>query len=98
MAKTYNQPILQQDANQNVIQESYLSGMKFVGEYTGTNLIYRGYARPGVATSEAKWQICKMTYDGDDNVTNIDWPEADNGSASSEFIFVWDDRASYTFS
>lgn len=95
---TYNQPILKEDAQGNVIQESYLSDMAFRGEYTGTNLIYRGYARPGASTGAQVWQICRLTYDGSNNITSITWPEASNGSASSEFIFEWDERASYTYS
>jgi hypothetical protein len=70
--------------------------MKFRGEYSASNLIYKGYARPGTATSAAGWQIAKITYSGS-NVTQIDWPES-GGIPSSEFNFVWDDRASYTYS
>jgi hypothetical protein len=96
VAKTYKQPILKEDAQGNVIQESYVGDMKFRGEYSGGNIIYKGYARPGTATSTAAWQIAKLTYSGS-SITQIDWPQ--NGSiASSEFIFVWDDRATYTYS
>lgn len=96
MSKTFHQPILQQDANANVIQESYLSGMKFRGEYSGANLIYKGVARPGSATNAAVWQICKITYSGA-NLTQVDWPEDSNGNPSEEFIFAWDLRAGYIY-
>jgi len=96
MTKTFHQPILQRDANDNVIQESFLSGLKFRGEYSGTNLIYKGAARPGSATSAAVWQICKITYSGA-NLVQVDWPEDSNGGASEEYVFVWDDRATYTY-
>jgi len=96
MTKSFNQPVLKEDAYGNVIAESYLSDMKFRGEYSTGNIIYRGYARPGTATSAAKWQIAKLTYSGSD-LTQVDWPQS-GGIASSEFIFVWDDRATYTYS
>ncbi len=97
MTKTYNQPILKLDANHNVLQESYLGDMTFRGEYTGSNLIYKGLARPGSSESAAVWQIAQLTYDGS-NITEILWAEDSNGSASSEFVFVWADRATYTYS
>lgn len=97
MTTGFNQPILQRDAQDNVIQESFLSGLKFRGEYTASNLIYKGVARPGTATSVAKWQICKLTYSGSD-ITQIDWPQDALGHASEEYNFIWDNRASYTYS
>jgi hypothetical protein len=96
MTKTFNQPILKKDANDNVIQDSF-ADRAFQGEYTGTNLIYRGYARPGTATSVSTWQIAKLAYDGANNVLSIKWPQS-GGIASSEYIFKWDDRAGYTYS
>lgn len=96
MTKTYKQAILKEDAQGNVIQESYVGDMKFRGEWVGGNLIYKAYARPGTATSAAAWQIAKLTYSGS-SITQIDWPQS-GGIASSEFIFVWDDRAAYTYS
>lgn len=96
MSKTFNQPILQRDANGNVLQESFLSGMKFRGDYTGDTLIYKGLARPGTPTSVSAWQISKQTYAGE-NITQVDWPEDTNGSPSEEYIFSWDNRASYTY-
>jgi hypothetical protein len=92
-----HQTILKRDANGNVIQESYTGDMAFLGEYTGANLIYKAFARPGALTSVAKWQIAKLTYSGA-NVTAIQWPQDTLGHASSEFNFIWDNRASYTYS
>lgn len=93
---TYYQPILKRDADGNVLQDTY-SDRTFRGEYTGTNLIYRGYARPGTATSVAKWQIAKLAYDMSNNLLSVTWPQASNGAPSSEYIFEWDDRATYTY-
>lgn len=98
MAKTYNQTILKKDADGNVIQNSYITDMSFRGEYTGTNLIYKAYARSGASEDALVWQICKLAYDGSNNLISVKWPQASNGAASSEFNFSWTDRATYTYS
>lgn len=95
----FNQPILKRDAQHNVCQESYINDTAFRGEYDGNNnLIYKGYARPGADEQDSVWQIAFLTYDGNNNVTSITWPQGINGAASSEFNFVWNDRATYTYS
>lgn len=92
-----SQPSVKKDPNNVNIQESYLNGMKFRGEYSGGNLIYKGYAKPGADTAEDVWQIAQLTYSGSD-VTQVDWPQDSNGVASNDFRFAWDDRATYTYS
>ena len=62
------------------------------------NPIYIGKAKVGVSTSEAKWQISKQTYDGNDSLTRKEWPQNSEGKASSEYEFVWADRLTYTYS
>lgn len=57
------------------------------------NLIYLGTAEPGAATSDSAWRIKKMTYNASNQITNVQWP-----SASTLFSFVWDNRATYTYS
>lgn len=48
---------------------------EFRGEYDGSsNLIYKGFARPGTPTSANFWQVAKLTYDGSGNVLSILWP------------------------
>ena len=65
--------------------------------YAGTsNIEYAGFARPGAAEDEAVWQLTYFEYDGD-NLTSVKYPEDPDGLVSNEYIFVWDDRASYTF-
>ena len=55
--------------------------------------IYIGWATPGVSTSASKWKIRKFTYDGNGQVTNIQFANGDVG-----FNFVWDLRATaYTY-
>jgi len=62
-------------------------------EYTGTSLTYHGVAKPGTATSAARWQIKKYTYDGNGNVTSIKFADGTN-----DYVAVWDNRAGYTYS
>ena len=99
MSQNVNQTILKRDANGNVLQETFYADMAFRGEYDGDGFMtYKGYARPGSAEGDLVWQIALLDSDADGNVTSITWPEAANGSASSEYIFSWTDRATYTFS
>jgi YD repeat-containing protein len=62
---------------------------------SGTNnaTIYIGKTKPGNAKTTAKWQIQKLTYDANGLVSDIQWPNGDNS-----FSYVWNDRASYSFS
>lgn len=62
------------------------------------NPIYLGRARAGTPTSEAKWQIQFITWDANQSVTSVEWPQNALGNASTEYEFEWDERASYTFS
>jgi len=57
------------------------------------NAIYVGRAQPGTANSAASWQIYKMTYDGSNNMTALNWAQG-----SDNFEFVWNDRTTYTYS
>lgn len=63
-------------------------------EYDGnSNPIYLGQATPGTATSVALWQIRKLTFDGNSNVTAIKY-----ANGSSNFDAVWDDHGSLSYS
>lgn len=59
---------------------------------SGTNPIYIGIALPGSALSGAVWQIKKMIYDSNGNVTTVQW--ADSGNFSQ----IWNNRASLSYS
>ena len=62
-------------------------------DYNGGDFpIYIGTAPSGSATDDEAWQIRKFTYDGNDNVTAIQY--ADTGASNQ----VWDDRASLIYS
>lgn len=62
------------------------------------NALYIGKAKVGALTSEAKWQISFQVYDANNAVTSKTWPQNSEGNASSEYEFVYDDRAGLTFS
>ena len=62
------------------------------------NPIYLGRAKAGTATTEPYWQIRAIAYDGNQGVTDVTWPQNDEGNASAEYEFTWSDRATYTYS
>ena len=92
-----SRPLGYKDAQGNLIPDSF-NDEAFQGQYSGTNLIYKGFARPGSATSAAVWQIAFLTYDGSNNLTSIMWPQNTFGAASNDYQFIWDNRAGYTYS
>jgi hypothetical protein len=96
-ALTATRPFGKLDAQARVIPSSF-GDLAFQGAYSSNNLIYFGQARPGSSTSDAVWKISYLTYDGSGNLLTIQWPQDTNGNASSEYIFIWEDRAGYTYS
>lgn len=62
-------------------------------EYDGnSNPIFIGQAAPGTLPAAASWQIRKLTFDGNGNVTQIKY-----ASYTMTFDQVWDDRVSLTY-
>lgn len=93
-----NRPLGQLDNNYRLDPDSF-NEESFRGEYDGNdNLIYKGLAKPGSSTALAVWQISKLTYDANDNLLKVEWPQNAYGVASSTYDFIWDDRATYTYS
>lgn len=90
-------PRLRQDTSLQFVQSTYNDERTFRGDYTGTDLIYRGYAVVGADTSVAVWQIAKLAYDGSHNVLSIKWPVNSSGATSSDYGFIWDNRAALTY-
>jgi hypothetical protein len=72
--------------NWNGQQES-ASG-RLIDYVGGTNPVYIGKAYPGTATSDPFWQICKLTFDVNNNPTSIQY-----AGGSWGYDFVWDNRA-----
>lgn len=63
-------------------------------EFDGNNNpIYIGRAPAGSAKTDAVWQIRRLTFDGNNNPTDIKY-----ANGSPEFAFVWNDRASFSYS
>ena len=60
--------------------------------YSGGNPIYIGRAAPGMATSAAAWQICKLTWSGSD-CTAVEF-----AGGTNDYDQVWDDRAGLAYS
>jgi len=56
------------------------------------NVEYMGYAAPGTSTATAGWKIIKNTWTSG-NITASGF-----ASGRAEFIFKWDDYASYSYS
>lgn len=83
------------DRREFIVQDSEV-GYRAVNDGNG-NPTYLGRAKIGTATSADSWQIRKITYDGNQGVTAIQWAES-GGIASSDFIFIWDDVLTYTYS
>ena len=57
------------------------------------NAEYIGEASPNTGKGEAKWRIKKLTYDINQNATDIQW-----AGGTSEDNQVWDNRASLSYS
>ena len=62
------------------------------------NVLYLGFAKAGVADDEAKWQISFHAWDANNSLTSKTWPQNNESNPSTEYEFVCDDRATYTFS
>ena len=63
-------------------------------EYDGNSLlIYVGQALTGSLTSEPKWAIQKLSYDGNGNLVSVLWA---NGDYS--YCYIWDNRTTYPYS
>ncbi len=65
---------------------------------TGKKLQYYGmFAAPNAKTSDAVWQIQRMAYDADADLTAVEYPRNADGDASAAYSFVADNYASYTY-
>ena len=85
-------------STQGIVSTDSFLDEAFYGDYQGgLNLIYKCFARPGSSTSIPVWQIAKLTYDGNNNVTLIQWPLNSSGLASNAYEFAVDLRTSYTY-
>ena len=78
-----------------MIIKDYLEDLQMIVENSASSPYlaeYIGFATPGAAASSANWQIQKLTYDVNNKLTNKQFADK-----SSEFKFIWDNRAGYTY-
>lgn len=62
-------------------------------DFVGEDLIYRGWANPGSATSAPTWRIRRTRFIGSDDDVIHDW-----AGGNADFNKIWDDRATYSYS
>ncbi len=60
------------------------------------NPVFLGRAKTGTGLDEEKWQIRKITYDSNQGVTRVEWPENSRGANSENFEFFWNNENSAT--
>lgn len=92
-----NRPLRKFDSDFDINPYSYQDQALQIDYLAGTNPIYIGVARPGASLARAVWQIKKLTFDVNNNVTMIQWPLRPDGSVSSDYEFIWNDRATLTY-
>lgn len=61
------------------------------------NPLYIGRAKAGTAESAARWQIAFHTWDANSSLTAKKWPLNGEAAASTDYEFVWNSRATYTY-
>lgn len=76
-----------------VSRETMANDQILISYDANNNAQYVGQARAGAATSSGLWRIKLLTYNASNLLTNVQWP-----SASPAYAFVWDSRATYTYS
>lgn len=68
-------------------------GLQVLIDYDGgTNAIYVGSSSPSALSSAATWRIMKLTYDGNNNVTQVQFADQVN-----TFTKIYDNRAGYDY-
>ncbi len=90
MAKgTHNRPMKYgaADRRELIVQDSEVA-VRCINDSTGSP-VYLGRAKAGTVESDDKWQLRHITYDAAGGVLTVTWPESDNGSASTDYEFVW---------
>lgn len=61
-------------------------------DVVSSTVTYLGNAQEGTATSSALWQVKRLTSTSAGNLT-IEYP-----SGSSSYLYIWDNRASLSYS
>lgn len=84
------------DRREFIVQDSEVA-VRVEYDVSG-NPIYVGRAKVGSAEGSLVWQISEQTFDGSNNLTEVNWPQNSEGNASSNYEFSWTNRATYTYS
>ncbi len=84
------------DRREFIVEDSEVA-LRAVNDANG-NPTYYARAKVGSDTSVAVWQIRHITYDVNQGVTSVTWPEDAEGIASEDYEFVWDDYLTYVYS
>jgi len=82
------------DRREFIVQNSEVS-LVAINDTNG-NPVFIGRAKIGVALSDAKWQIRKITWDGNQSPTRVEWPQNSSGNASADYEFVWSSDSDLT--
>lgn len=56
-------------------------------------VLYVGETEPGTAVTAAKWRIKKLSYDANNNVTDVQW-----AGGTDNLDKVWNNRTTYVYS
>ena len=84
--KDWNQTLLEANSNYHEEHDIQTSG--------SVTTIYTGISSIGTANNSPHWQICKKVIDKTSNILiSITWAQG-----TDDFINVWDNRASYSYS
>jgi hypothetical protein len=86
----------ERDRREFIVQDSEVA-LRAQNDGNG-NPVYLGRAKIGVLDGEVKWQIRFIEWDAQQGVLSVTWPENDEGNASMEYEFEWDERLTYTYS
>lgn len=70
-----------------IVQDSEVSFIAI--NDTSGNPTFIGRAKAGSSVSLPRWQIMKLTYDSQNSITRIQWPEDDLNAASTNYEFIW---------
>lgn len=84
----------EKDRREFIVENSEVS-LVAINDSLG-NPIFLGRAKSGVSLDDNKWQIRKITYDSQEGVLRVQWPENSENAASTDYQFVWSSFSSLT--
>lgn len=75
----------------SILQAEDLSKFQIKIDDVSSSISYYGWAEPGILSSTAKWRILRKSTNG--TIKSYQWAEG-----STSFSFIWDSRASLSYS